>query len=400
MLLVRVFLLGSVGRRVSAAGVETMNQYRLNAAEHLRIFREGVEAPALAATTPTDRPLAVFLGGQPGCGKSTLARSSCAWFGSANFVHVDVDRVRPMHPSYMPLISNPATERQAPTLVQKDCSAWADMLRESATAGRRNMLVESTMRSPDQVREAMELLRAAGYRIEVRIMAVHEKSSEVSLLQRFEHEKRALGIAREIPLDYHRKATAGIIVTVHALESEKLADEIMVFDRKGHIVYSNNLDKGIWQKEPDGATRMHQFRESTYGLAEKQRIAELWDDVVDMMQKRGAPQIEIEGLVALRDNAHTVVAETLAVGQTLPDEPAKPVLHNFVNVGEFNGRIVEHRANGAAIVQKIGRDPEKIALHAGSKLSRIPDVDEVVDIHYRDGRGVVSERERGKLLAR
>ncbi len=36
------------------------------------IFREAIEAPALAGAQAVERPRVVFLGGQPGCGKSEV----------------------------------------------------------------------------------------------------------------------------------------------------------------------------------------------------------------------------------------------------------------------------------------------------------------------------------------
>ncbi len=53
-------------------------EVRLQGDEFARIYRDGIEGPAMARTAAVAAPLAVYLGGQPGSGKSTLARSSAA----------------------------------------------------------------------------------------------------------------------------------------------------------------------------------------------------------------------------------------------------------------------------------------------------------------------------------
>jgi UDP-N-acetylglucosamine kinase len=267
------------------------------------IFREAIEAPALAGAQAVEKPRVVFLGGQPGCGKSTVARSCEAIFEGEGCVHVDVDRVRALHPVYLPMVMNPTTEIEAPTAVQKDCSLWAGMLLSSAAQNQRNVLVDGTMRVPEQVRASAALMREHGYAMEARIMAVHEKASEVSLLQRFEHEKQIMGFGRTIPFEFHKKAADGIVDTVRAIEVEKLFDTLVIFDRSGNTIYENRVLDGEWEHEPRGAEVMHAFREASYDLEAKREIAALWDDVVDMMETRGAEKAGLTVVDGMRREA-------------------------------------------------------------------------------------------------
>lgn len=368
-----------------------MMDIRLDVATHKSIYLTGVAAPVLCKTTSSDQPVAVFVGGQPGCGKSTVARTSRTWFANGNFVHVDVDRLRELHPQYLPLVTNPATERAAPSAVQKDCSAWADMLRDDAAAQHRNILLESSMRVPGQFRESVQALRQNGYSVEVRIIAVHEKASEVSLALRFEHEKRVLGYGREIPPAYHDLAAAGILDTVRMLESEQLADHLLISDRAGNTIFENLLRNGEWVEPATGASVMEAFRVESYSIAEKQKIAALWSEVVDMMELRGAPAAELAHVVAKAEQAHKISQKAVEALQTLTANEVNADLQG-VCVGDFNGRILEHRLADKFVVQKIGRDPDRVALHSTGVLSRVPEVGEVVDIKYRAGVGQVSER--------
>ena len=373
-------------------------EVRLQGDEFDRIYRDGIKGPAMARTTPVSSPLAVYLGGQPGSGKSTLARSSAAMLGSENFVHIDVDRLREMHPAYLPMIRNPRTEDAAPSAVQRDCSRWADRLREDAMAGQRHMLVENTMRAPEQVRESVLAHRAAGYAIEARILAVHARSSEVSLSRRFEHEKAHIGFGRRMPLDYHELAAAGIVDTVKVIEGERLFDRLVIFDRSGRTIYENELVDGNWARPPCGASAMVQHRERSYDVAEKGAIVGMWDDVLDMMQGRGATAAEVSAVEARRAGAK--LAEDVALAVAVKAEPRVTQQGSLV-VGEglFHGRILEFDTAAGVVVQKVGRDPDRIARHSMSSLTRIPTIGEVVEIRYMGGCGEVSARAVAKQLA-
>lgn len=364
-------------------------EVRLQGDEFARIYREGIEGPAMTGTSAVANPRAIYLGGQPGSGKSTLARSAAAMLGSDNFVHVDVDRLREMHPAYLPMIRNPRTEDAAPSAVQRDCSLWADMLRVKAMAGQRNMLVENTMRSSDQVRESVLAHRDAGYAVEARILAVHARSSEVSLSRRFELEKASMGFGRRMPLDYHELAAAGIVDTVRVIEDERLMDRVVIFDRSGRTIYENELVDGAWVRPALGAATMERHREGSYDVAEKSAIVSLWDNVLDMMQSRGATAAEVSAMEARRAGAK--LAEEVALAERGDMEPFGVHQGLVVEGGLFHGRILELDVASGVAVQKVGRDPDRIARHALAKLSRVPEVGEVVEIGYRGGIGQVSE---------
>lgn len=308
-----------------------MDQYRLPKERFLAIYREAIEAPELIKTRQTGKPRAIFLGGQPGCGKSTIAKTCDQYFGTEGFVHVDVDRLRDLHPAYLPLVSNRITEAMAPTAVQKDCSSWSDMLVASAMTNQRNVLIDGTMRVPEQVRVSVNALRAAGYVVEARIMAVHEKASEVSLLQRFEHEKQRIGFGRTIPFDYHAKAAAGIVETVQMIEQEKLFDHVVIFNRSGNTIYENRLENGDWLAPPLGAERMNAFRDFSYDLSAKREIAQLWDDVIHMMNLRGAGNEELRVVKALQNEAREIAELVNVDRQKINAEMRPPMPIDVIN---------------------------------------------------------------------
>lgn len=74
------------------------------------------------------------------------------------------------------------------------------------------------------------------------------------------------------------------------------------------------------------------------------------------------------------------------------------LLPETVESGQFSGLVL--RSDNEYLVQKVGRDPDKTVRHDCSKLSRVPEVGEVVEIGYVRGVGQVSEKVLGVTVAR
>lgn len=307
-----------------------MDQHRLPPDQFAAIYFDQILNPALANSTATETPVAVFIGGQPGAGKSTQAEMAVKSFGESGYVHVDADRTRVEHPNYLPLAKNPATEQIAATAVQADSGKWAALLTRNGAEARRNLLIEGTMRVPQQINDVAETIRKNGYQLEARIIAVHEKTSEASMQYRFEREKIVQGFGRTIPFDYHEKAAAGIVETVKMIEDNKLFDRLRICDRGGNVIYSNDLVNGEWQHAPAGAESLEKYRAQTYSIQEKRDIAALWDKVAGMMNERNAPGDEFLEIDKRRRGAHFIADSHAAVKKFPELMDAAKVLERFM----------------------------------------------------------------------
>lgn len=65
----------------------------------------------------------------------------------------------------------------------------------------------------------------------------------------------------------------------------------------------------------------------------------------------------------------------------------------LVDSGVHSGKILGIK--DGYVIQKVGRDPDKVVRHDLSKLSRVPDVGDVEDIGYDNGRGMLKEPGKG-----
>lgn len=87
------------------------------------------------------------------------------------------------------------------------------------------------MRDPEVFSRTSKAFREAGYQVEARVLAVHERMSWQGVLQRYEAQKAARGSGRMTAPHSHRDAYEGAPKTVERIEVERLADRIVVVRR-------------------------------------------------------------------------------------------------------------------------------------------------------------------------
>ena len=206
------------------------DNFDLSSEEHDRIL-DKIVSREFKKNNPTEPPRAIIIAGQPGCGKGGLAEEATQDFEQSpeSYVLIDVDILRNYHPKYKDL--NYDNDRTAAGLVQKDAGAWADELRRKATEERRNMVIDGTLKSPDRARESCKELKEAGYRVDVRVMAVSEDASKASIHGRYWHRKEKDGYGRWVPEHVHDEAYRGVPESISKLHESGAVDEISVYRR-------------------------------------------------------------------------------------------------------------------------------------------------------------------------
>ena len=157
------------------------------------LYREILER-VRGGCRPAERPEALFLCGQPGCGKTSLAESlrdkGKAYIGGDDFreYHPDRDYIRERFPDYFAEITQPFV------------SACVRLLLRDLSKARIPLIVEGTLRNPKvQVRTA-EALLAEGYRADMVIPLASAECAWQRTLRRARDAEARGTCVRLVPL--------------------------------------------------------------------------------------------------------------------------------------------------------------------------------------------------------
>ncbi|WP_232484366.1 zeta toxin family protein [Burkholderia ubonensis] len=213
----------------------------LNDADLDAIYRR-VEQRAIETTQRQEQPVAILLGGQPGSGKAGLAGLAQRELRDrGDAVVIDADQMREFNPAYRALAK--ADPERAADQTQALAGKWASRLTKRAEDERRNLIVDGTMRNPDNIATLAERLQRAGYTVEARVMAVPPDPSFDRARLRYEQLAAEGQTGRVVNREQHDEAYRGLPATVDRLERDGLADRIRIYDSHGREVYNGERNR-------------------------------------------------------------------------------------------------------------------------------------------------------------
>ncbi len=264
---------------------------------YARVEREAIEASRAQAA-----PRAILLGGQPGAGKTALARQAVSELGErGGAVLIDADRMRENLPQYSGLLRQ--DPQRAADITHADAGRWAARLTDAASQARRDLVIDGTMRNSESLRNLARRLNERGYTLEVRGVAIPAEISLTRAQLRTEREIATTGVGRVVNPEQHDQAYAGMLETIARLEHEKAVDRIQIVDRHHRETYRNELHQGEWRHAPTAAEAIERERGRAMTHDELSNHAEMLGDILAMRIVRGAPAAEIADVSERRDAA-------------------------------------------------------------------------------------------------
>ena len=300
----------------------------------------------------------------------------------AGSVEIVGDDLRAFHPQYEHLLLT--DDATAAFYTDRDTGLWIEKSIAYALEKRVSIVIEGTMRDADKVAASMRTLRAAGYRIDARVLAVSERLSQQGIMQRYEAQKAHRGSGRMTTVQAHQAAYDGAPITVERIEQEKLADRMTLYRRAGVVIYANELVAGEWRKEPQARAALEAERNRAMGLDERRQYAKDFDKLVTLIlhPERHASAIERKMIAYLQQRAQCELAA--GVFREMPAEDALRQ-HPQLAPAYESLRVIDAKANadGLDATQRA-----KILAHARERL--------VQRIAAGEPLGVVIQRSRDR----
>ena len=239
-----------------------------------------------------DSPVVVILGAQPGAGKTELERITRTELGG-NIVNCNADIFRDFHPQAEEIKQR--FEEYYPQITAPFAQEWNKGLREYCEANRLNYILETTFSSGPKMNETIAELQRKGYRVEIKLLAVHPKLSLLSTYVRFEDMKLKENTGRLVGKEAHDSRYYMLAPTLFVVQGAELYNKLQLYGR------SITMDGNTYQQgvsligtNPSNGVQLLQEEIDRKWTAE---VKAFFDDrvhyVIDLKIQRGAPQEEI-----------------------------------------------------------------------------------------------------------
>jgi UDP-N-acetylglucosamine kinase len=277
----------------------------LSEAENLRVYKnKKIFEDALQSATPQTNPIVIILGGQNASGKSTLGKKfleECRKNGGS-IVRVENDALREYHPLFAAFVQD--DEKMMPAYTAKDVGRWTRRLIEDLGRNRYNMLIETTMRSPEVICEtARRLHHEAGYDVQVNVFVVSYDKSLVGCFRRYERMQIDYGFGRFVHDHALKAAYAGMPETLQALKAQNVASHIHLRTREQPLFTGD-------YRTTDIVGIVNQERRREFTAEETAFLRDQWKEVFALMHSRNAGKDEfLEITNRMSDRVQTMVAE-------------------------------------------------------------------------------------------
>ena len=275
------------------------DKYKLSEEEHNKIYKE-IEKEVFVNSTPQDEPIAIIVGGQPGCGKGGViayTKNQVEANGKC-IILITTDEYKPYHPNAIEIARNYPTEYVE--IVEQDAGPWTGSIMKKAIDDKHNFIFEGTLKN-DRILDRIQELKQNGFNVTVRALAVPRLESLLTVHERYEKQMEVLTYGRLISIEHHNKAYDGIPAVVDKIEKSGLwqvdvhlrGDEIL----KPVKVYSSKEKN---ERFPTARIALEEYRKSegkeTIKTA-KTRVNKLRESFV----KRNAKESELKQLDELEN---------------------------------------------------------------------------------------------------
>ena len=208
------------------------------------IFTEIILPELTECAQRSERPITVFLGGQPGAGKTKGQQRVVEMYPQRELLPIIGDDFRQHHPEYEYLVENEPF--RMPDETAYAAGRWTGMAVDYAKSNGISCIIEGTWRNLDTVLDEAKADRSRKRGTHAVIVAVPPLFSRIGTLGRFYFDLDEAKEARWTPPEAHENTVRALDTNVPRIARSGLMDQLTVLDRKGNVHYDGtNPEKFI-----------------------------------------------------------------------------------------------------------------------------------------------------------
>ncbi|MFJ2781574.1 zeta toxin family protein [Kitasatospora sp. NPDC087315] len=217
-----------------------VDYHRLSADEHAFVFDAMVVPVMLSTVVGQERPVVVYVVGQPGAGKTRAAYLVHRSLDRP--VHLSGDDFKVMHPDYGQLLRT--DPRRASEPIRADYRAWQARAEAYVRERSGNLVIETTPADPARFAAEAQKFRRAGYRVELLVLAVRAADSRQGTAHRYARAGERGVPARFTTAAGHDAHYRVLPDVVAAAEESAAVDQVTVIRRDFTALYRSRPTSG------------------------------------------------------------------------------------------------------------------------------------------------------------
>ena len=221
--------------------IQKNNELLLSEEEFNQAYQE-IKQKVTKNKKPVKFPICITLGGQPGAGKSNIYNIAKRRF-SNNIVELDCDAFRVFHPYYNQIKNIFGKEDAFKT--NPFVFKAVDLLIEELSEEKYNLIIESSLNSPNSALQNGKALPPKGYKVELHIMATPKDVSWQGTIDRYNRELKRGGSPRAVSKEFHDNVVKNIVHSLDVVKESGFMSNILIFDRNKKCLYNMQKDKNI-----------------------------------------------------------------------------------------------------------------------------------------------------------
>jgi hypothetical protein len=215
----------------------TLNKYRLSAEENRVLFDKTIVPAEFPILVSQSQPVVVFVGGQPGAGKTALQERIEYLNVLPDLTKINGDDYRAYHPDYNRLLYEDDTI--AATYTDLDVGSWIELSINIVRLSAANALVEGTLCNPAVTIKSAQLFKDSGYLAELHVMAAHRFHSKLRVFNRYLSQREEHGFGRYTLMSAHDASYDVLPRSINTIIESGLFSRVVLYTIERDVLFDS-----------------------------------------------------------------------------------------------------------------------------------------------------------------